>query len=283
MKRILFCSSMVFFMVISFAAQAHDVRQHRILRVSDRAEIGMAEMVKDLKSVPFVFVGERHNEKGHHEAQLAVIQALFEAGVPLAVGMEMFRRGSQADLDRWVAGELTEEDFEKIYYENWSSEWYLYRDIFLYGREKRIPMIGLNISPEITRQVAAMGFDSLTAEQVGQLPPVTCEVDAQYMSFIRRSFGVHGHSQERSFIHFCEAQMLWDASMAWHLLSFHKKNPRQAVVVLAGSGHAWKRGIPEQVRRQSQSSYRVVLPEIPERAEKSTVTVEDADYVWLGL
>jgi uncharacterized iron-regulated protein len=144
-------------------------------------------------------------------------------------------------------------------------------------------MIGLNISPEVTRQVAAHGFDSLAPEQIGQLPPVGCEVDASYMSFIRRSFGVHGHSQDRSFIYFCEAQMVWDTAMAWNLLSFHKKNPGHTVVVLAGSGHAWKRGVPEQVTRQSQSSLRVVLPETPYAVEKTNVTVKDADYVWLGL
>ena len=144
-------------------------------------------------------------------------------------------------------------------------------------------MIGLNISPEVTRQVAAHGFDSLAPEQIGQLPPVSCEVDAPYMSFIRRSFGAHGHGQDRSFIYFCEAQMVWDTAMAWNLLSFHKKNPRHTVVVLAGSGHAWKRGVPEQVTRQSPSSLRVVLPETRYAVEKTKVTVKDADYLWLGL
>jgi uncharacterized iron-regulated protein len=77
--------------------------------------------------------------------------------------------------------------------------------------------------------------------------------------------------------------MLWDTAMASNLMAFREKNPGYKIVVLAGSGHAWKRGIPEQVERQANISYRVVLPEIPERAESGVVTTEDADYLWLGL
>ena len=283
MKRVIFCLIMPFLMAFSLLALAHDVREHKILRVSGGVRIDLEEMVEDLSQAQMIFVGERHNEASHHAAQLAVVQALHDAGTELAVGLEMFRSDSQAELDGWVAGKLTEKAFERIYYKNWSTDWALYRDIFLYAREKKLPMIGLNISPEITRQVAAQGFASLTPEQVGQLPPVACDVDAGYMSFIRRAFGLHGHSMDRDFINFCEAQMVWDTAMASHLLAFHEKNPKYTVVVLAGSGHAWKRGIPEQIKRRSKLLYRVILPEVPHRIESTGVAIEDADYLWLGL
>jgi uncharacterized iron-regulated protein len=284
MKHV-FLSALATLLIIMFflPAHSHDVREHDILRIADGKRISLEDLVQDLKKVRFVFIGERHDAAGHHEAQLAIIEALHEAGVPVAVGLEMFQSESQADLNRWVGGSMSEKAFEKIYYENWSSEWSLYRDIFLFGRDESLPMIGLNTSPELTRHVAAQGFDSLTHDQVRELPPIACDVDDAYMSFIQRSFGLHGHSQDRSFTHFCEAQMVWDSVMAWNLLSFHKKNPEFSVVVLAGSGHAWKRGIPQQVKGQSTLSYRVILPEIPGRVESTAVTPEDADYLWLGL
>jgi uncharacterized iron-regulated protein len=38
-----------------------------------------------------------------------------ESGVKVAIGMEMFRRGSQKELDNWISGRIDEDEFEKIY------------------------------------------------------------------------------------------------------------------------------------------------------------------------
>jgi uncharacterized iron-regulated protein len=194
----------------------------------------------------------------------------------------MFRRDDQTYLDQWVQGEIDEEAFKEAYYANWSFDWNLYRDIFLYARQTGIPMIGLNIPRGISRKVAERGFSSLTSEELEKLPPVTCSVDATYMAFIRQAFGLHAQDTSKSFTHFCEAQIVWDTAMASNLLTFLDQNPAYTVVVLAGSGHAWKRGIPEQVSRQSDTSHRVILPEITGRVESAGVTLEDTDYLWLG-
>jgi uncharacterized iron-regulated protein len=69
--------------------------------------------------------------------------------------------------------------------------------------------------------------------------------------------------------------------MASNLLRYLKDNPTHTVIVLAGSGHAWKRGIPDQIRQQSDFSYRVILPEIPGRLESEEVTLDDTDYLWV--
>jgi uncharacterized iron-regulated protein len=75
--------------------------------------------------------------------------------------------------------------------------------------------------------------------------------------------------------------MVWDKTMAWNTIQFLKKNPGRTMVVLAGVGHAWKRGIPEQVARQSPFAYKVIMPIVPDQVEKKTVTIQDADYVLL--
>ncbi len=200
----------------------------------------------------------------------------------MAIGFEMFKRDSQPYLDRWVKGELSEKEFQQIYSMNWNYPWVLYRDIFVYARDHKIPMIGLNVPPEITRQVAREGFASLSQKQLGDLPMVTCRVDPHYMAFIRKALGMHGHGG-MDFIKFCEAQLVWDTAMAWSLLRFLDKSPTSTVVVIAGSGHSWKHGIPAQIRSQSDFPFRVILPEIPNRVHQEIISVNEADYVWLGL
>ena len=244
--------------------------------------LSLPQLAKDLTGSRLVFVGELHTFQSHHDAQLEVIRLLNRANIPVAVGFEMFRRDSQPNLERWVRGELSEKKFEKIYYKNWNYPWPLYKKIFLYARDHDIPMIGLNVPPEVTRQVAREGFGSLSPEQRGDLPMVTCRVDPEYMAFIRQSLGMHGHGG-LDFTKFCEAQLVWDTAMAWSLLRYLDKEPESTVVVIAGSGHSWKRGIPTQIRSRSKVVSRVILPEVPGRVEQGAVTVEEADYVWMGL
>jgi uncharacterized iron-regulated protein len=252
-----------------------------ILKLSDEKYTSFEEMIDDLKGVRLVFMGELHDNEGHHRAQLQVIRALHESGVPVAVGLEMMRGDSQKALDRWVAGEMSEKDFLKVYFDNWSM-WPQYREIFLEARRRNISLIGLNISRAITQQVARDGFASLSPEQIGELPGVRCDVDVNYKEYMRRVLGGHMHNNS-SFLHFCEAQMLWDTVMAKVLLDFLSTHPDHIVVVLSGSGHAWKYGIPEQIRRQAAIPSRVLLPEIPGRIEAENATPVEADYLMLGL
>ena len=254
----------------------------RILRVADGQILSLADIVKDLTESRLVFVGELHTTQSHHHAQLETIRALQKGGAPVTIGLEMFRRDSQSDLDRWVKGELREEEFEKIYYQNWNYPYPLYQDIFLYAREHKLPMVGLNVPPEITKQVAREGFDSLTSKQRGNLPMVTCRVDREYLAFIRRSLAMHGHGG-LDFTRFCEAQLVWDTAMAWSLLGYLANNPESTVVVITGSGHSWKKGIPAQIRQRAELPLRVILPEVPGRVDKENIDQNEADYVWLGL
>ena len=282
MKRFRLLIIILTLLALFFFLRGHASTVERIHRVSDGKILSLSELTKDLIESRLVFVGEIHTFKRHHHMQLQTIRALKEAGAPVAIGLEMFRRDNQTNLDRWVAGELSEREFQKIYYKNWNYPWPLYRDIFLYARKYKIPMVGLNVPPEVTRQVAREGFASLSPKQRGDLPVVTCRVDPEYMAFVRRSLGMHGHGG-MEFTKFCEAQLVWDTAMAWSLLRYLEKNPEATVVVVAGSGHSWKLGIPAQIQSRSTVPFRVILPEVPGRVELENITVNETDYVWLEL
>jgi len=226
----------------------------RLVRLTDGKVLNLREVLPDLKQSRVIFVGELHDLKSHHDAQLAVIRALKAADVSIAIGLEMFQRNDQEELNRWVAGAMPESDFLSVSYSNWNLDWLLYADIFRYARDQRIPMIGLNVPREIVNQVARKGFASLSTGQKSALPPVTCVVDKNYKEFIQRALGAHGHGN-MDFTNFCEAQLLWDAAMAANLVDYHEANPERTVVVIAGSGHAWKQGIPRQLKMRSDIPY----------------------------
>ncbi len=261
----------------SHAASAPGV----VFRVSNRAEIPLHEMVEDLKTARVVFMGEEHDNRAHHAAQLTVIQALAQAGAKVAVGLEMFRADAQADLDRWVAGRLGQRQLYEVYADNWARRlWPLYSDIFFYALQERIPLVGLNVPRALVAQVAREGFDALAREDKDALGVVQCDVDERYQQLIALVLGRKDQESE-AFGRFCEAQVVWDTAMAQNALRFLEANPERVLVVLAGTFHAWKHGIPEQLRRLSPLlPYRVILPSSDKSFLRYDIVLQDADYVW---
>jgi uncharacterized iron-regulated protein len=238
------------------------------------------QALEQLRQARIILVGEHHNVAAHHEAQLAILRSLHQAGRKVAVGLEMFRRNSQPELDRWVAGRIPEDDFKPIYLDNWNYDWSLYRPIFVYARDKRIPMVGLNVPSGVTSQVAYHGFASLSADQKGSLEGITCDVTEQYRQFIRRAHGAHGHGG-MAFERFCEAQLVWDTAMAVHVLEFLADHPDYTMVILTGSGHARKMGIPAQLAKRGAIPCLVVLPETAGIFEPDTLSPADTDLLFL--
>lgn len=256
----------------SHEVRLYDLEQQEIL--------SQTQALKKLKRARIVLVGEHHNNVDHHLAQLKVIQLLHNTGRKVAIGLEMFRQDSQQALDQWIAGRISEDQFKPIYLDNWNFGWELYGPIFTYAREHRIPMVGLNVSRKITAQVAYHGFESLSEAQKGALEGITCNVTTEYRDFIRNAYGAHGHAN-MNFNRFCEAQLVWDTAMAVYAIDYLKHHPDTVLVILAGSGHARKLGIPSRLDKRTAVPYVVVLPETKGIFDANAVTTKDADFILL--
>jgi uncharacterized iron-regulated protein len=262
---------------------AGDIQQNlRLYDINLGKEISLADAIPALKQNRIIIVGEHHNNQNHHEAQLKIIRTLKESGARVAVGLEMFRSDSQQSLDRWVAGNMDESEFKKIYFDNWGYPWPDYGMIFDYAKEEKIPLIGLNVPRKITRQVAQEGFQSLDKGQREKLSNITCRVDKAYMDYIKKAFGAHAHGN-LNFTYFCEAQLVWDNVMAVNVLEYLDKNPDTLVVVLTGTGHARKDAVPRQISKRSEAAFAVMLPEAKGIIDPGTVDRQDADYLILGI
>lgn len=280
MLKQLIQSLTVVLVAVSVMGAGREPSERRLYDLNLSKEIRMSEAISQIKRNRIVLVGEHHGNQHHHQAQVDVIRALKEAGVDVAIGLEMFRSGSQEALDRWIEGELGEEEFQQIYYDNWNYPWPAYRIIFEYARKEKIPLIGLNVPRKITRQVSRKGFQSLTAAQKGEVSDIACRVDKEYMNYIRKAFGAHAHGN-LNFNYFCEAQLVWDSAMAINSLKYLKKRPDAAVVILTGMGHAQKGAVPRQIRERSQATLAVILPEIKGSIDSETIDTKDADYLML--
>ncbi|MFQ5479722.1 MAG: ChaN family lipoprotein [Thermodesulfobacteriota bacterium] len=253
----------------------------KAMRLRDRAIISVADMETELKDVRLVFVGEYHKRIRHHMMQLDIIKALERAGIKLAIGLEMFTAENQDVLDRWVEGEVSEIAFRKQYYRNWKVPWYKYRGIFIYARNRKIPLVGLNISKKVSHKLFIGGPKVLSPEERAALGDISCDVDMEYEKMIREAMEEHEH-MGADFQDFCRVQMSWDSFMGSRVVDYLVAHPARVMVVLAGSGHAWKRGIARKVVAATRLDSIVILPEVVGEYDRRDVSVGDADFLLLA-
>lgn len=167
--------------------------------VSDKQAADLAEVVRNVVEADVIFIGEIHYNEQHHKAQLDIIRSLHGKKLPIAIGLEMFTTDDQQALDDWSSGKLSEEIFLPIYLRTWSYEWQLYRDLFIFAREHRIPLIALNIPKAVMAKVMAEGPSAL---QESEIPPKISwtlnAAQAEYMRIIARQ--VFGSTPPESMI-----------------------------------------------------------------------------------
>lgn len=249
----------------------------KALRVKDRTMVDINTMIDGVSDVPVVFIGERHDSMAHHKLQLEVLKGLKAKGKIIAIAMEMFEDTSQRAVHNWVAGEISREDFIRVYQRNWRNVPYsLYEDIFDFARENHIQIVAVNAPRFIVEKVSQHGFSSLTDNDKRNLPPgADAEVSDTYLEFIRLSYGVHGQNSEH-FRHICEAQVLRNRVMASRIRWFHQLEPGKVVVVLAGGAHVRGiGGIPEEL---GDLKFKIILPPVPGFSDES-ISTKDTDYL----
>ncbi|QXE93006.1 ChaN family lipoprotein [Geomonas subterranea] len=259
----------LFFVMLCTLTLPHSARAGQtITRVSDRQTVTLQQVITKAEAADLVLIGEVHDATRHHDLQLEVIRELRARKLPLAIGVEVMQSDCQKELDAFIAGTMSEAEFRPVFARNWSYDWSLYRDIFMFARENRIPMIGLNVPKELVIKVSRSGYASLTPEERKNLPEGTsCDLNNPHTDFLKQSFGeIFKHNAKgRVFQYFCEAQTLRNSGMAMSVSRYLKRAPKTKIVVLAGVWHAVKNAIPEQLARDgAKLSTLVVMPEIKE-------------------
>jgi uncharacterized iron-regulated protein len=235
-------------------------------------------MIDELIEADIILIGESHDIKRHHDAQLDIIRKLYRRRLALTIGLEMFLSSGNDMLDSWTLGYASEEEIKRAYYMHWDLAWHLYRDIFIFAKDERLPLIGLNVSRDIMRKISTKGFDSLSDDELYQLPQgISCDIDDRYMEHIRKIYEKHDEGKEFEF--FCEAQMVWDNVMALNALKYVGEEKSRTLVILTGIGHAWKKGIPAQIKRFSDQTFKVLLPEASGGINRQNVLTDEADFL----
>ena len=225
----------------------------------------LSNVIAGVSGKKIVYVGEYHDQFAHHNVQLQIIKGLFRKDPKIAVGMEMFQRPFQKTLDEYIGGSIDEREFLKKseYFKRWGFDYNLYKPILDFTRAEKIPVVALNLSREITDNVAKNGMDSLTGDEWKEVPAQMDFSDTEYRDRLRQVFDQHESASERNFDFFLQAQVLWDEGMARSIDDYLRKNPDRRMVVMAGEGHlAYGSGVPKRTFRRNGFSFATVLSDV---------------------
>ncbi len=223
---------------------------------------GIKQIIDRIKGIPIVFIGEKHNQYADHILQLRIIKALYKNHKKLAVGMEMFQRKFQPVINEYMDGKIDKRTFLKKteYLKRWGYNYLMYRPIIQFCKKHHLPLVALNAPSEVARKVSLKGLKSLTKAERKQIPKHLIFPCPAYKKLLRKIYKIHSEFRMGSFKDFCQAQTVWDQTMAQSIVDFAEKHPNYQIVALTGSGHViFGYGIPSKVKQQWPLKQTIVI------------------------
>ena len=261
-----------------------DLQNNEILHLPTGLKVSFDQMQNVISSSRVIYIGETHDNTEAHRVQLEIIGDLMRRfPEKISVGMEMFRRSAQQDLDRWSKGELSLDHFKKLFRKNWGNGYPLYKPIFDFINKNHIPLIGLKPS----KKTENLFRNNEQPSDQNNLPQIDFD-DRYHRPFSMSIFGGH-QAMEKPY----RMLLLWEETMAQTVADFlmDPSNINSKLVVLAGGFHVqYGFGIPKRAFRRVPHSYSIILPtttELPPELEDREMDVQhvsiplySGDYAW---
>lgn len=237
-----------------------------------------------------VYVGESHDQKFAHLAQLEALKILaFAKKNKVIVGFEMLNSGLQPVLEKYAAGKISEKEFLES--ADWKKEWGfdfgLYKPLFDYIRKNKLKAAALNVPRAAIKKIARGGMGALSPEEKKAMPKkVEINHDPLYIAYLRSTYGGHGDNPMAKVItwdNYLLSMAAWNEGMADSAVKAMKKHKGHAMLVIAGNGHVvYNAGIPFSIRNRVPGlKHLSVYTEDIEKAEAFREEPSPlADLVW---
>ena len=274
-----------------FKDKTLDLKAGEMFSAETGKAVSFEQMIREMKPVPFVHIGETHNSLPRHELQAKIIRALYEQDKNLAVGLEMYPVTQQEPLSKWSLGILTEAEFirDGQWYVTWNQNFAFYRPIFALTKANAIPMYALNAPRETISKVRMQGWDALTEAEKAIVPKPDLS-HVEHRELLKAIFSnehlppqMKGAGMDMMFEGLYRGQSAWDEVMGANAVRIHALEGRK-IVVLVGSGHLiYNLGLNRRAFERSKLPYKtVVAVDVPKGKPSVTVSRSLADYI-VGL
>jgi len=222
------------------------------------------DYISHIPTQGFILLGEHHENLAHHQWQLNVLNAMHKKQPNMAIGLEMFPQYLQDVLDEWVNKKIDKETFiqRSQWDEIWAYDFNHYLPLFEFARDKKIPLIAINIQKALLKMSRDVGWKNIPVDhRQGITDPAKPSKNylRQLAVSFRRHFEPNTKIDKQAFSRFVEQQLLWDRAMAQGLA--RNKTDYPLIVGILGSWHIINGfGVPHQLRDLGQNNIVSFVP-----------------------
>ena len=243
----------------------------------------LEEFFQTLMGYHIVFVGEVHDSREAHEAELTILTELSERDASLVLALEMFERDVQESLNAYLKGTIPEDKFLELA-RPWPNYLEDYRPLIEFAKEKSIRVIAANVPRRAA--AAVVMANKVSSKVVGPdsiYLPKTLHLDSKeyYRRFVA-NIEIMPHSAPMKGMNgkaLFKAQVLKDAVMAASMEPFLDRR----ILFCCGHFHSdYHLGIPYQLQKNHPDLKVVVITfasyvgDLPMK-ERSRI----GDFIWV--
>lgn len=230
---------------------------YKIFSAKENKQVKIENIIKDMKEYNAIFFGEEHNDSVGHFLELEILKNMYDLyGNNIALSMEMFETDCQLVLNEYLKGLIRERNFVKE-----ARAWNNYRDykpLVEFAKEKKIDVIAANAPERYVNLATRKGrnallelsdvaksflpplpYDTVTADYYNKLQGVSHTPSSASKGSIKKdTIKASSMSAFQMLLHLIHSQSLWDATMAYSISQYMKKNKGKKVFQLNGKFHS---------------------------------------------
>jgi uncharacterized iron-regulated protein len=226
-------------------------KNYRIYSVKTQKEVTPAEIAADMKTADVLFFGEEHNDSVTHFLEISIFEELYKLyNSQLTLSMEMFERDVQPIMNEYLMGMIRERDFLKD-----AKVWSNYRDyrpMVEFAKKNKLDVVCANAAgrySNIAGKKGQKGLALLPVESKSFFAPLP--YDTATGKYHEKLMDMMGHNAADTSkttkappmgmmgaFNLVMAQSLWDATMAYSISEYVKKNPTKKIFQVNGRFHS---------------------------------------------
>ena len=248
--------SILFFITLFFCplckAQITE-SNYKIYSTKLNKEVSLDEIANEMKNYDVLFFGEEHNDSVTHFLENKMLELLFQKYQQTSLSMEMFDRDLQIVMNDYLTGGIREKNFKKD-----ARVWSNYRDyrpMVEFSKANNLDVICANAPSRYTNLVGRKGqkaLSLLSKESKKFFAPLPC--DTATGKYYKKLMELTGHTSTTSTtdtglkkppppmamgnFNLVLSQSLWDATMAYSISEYLKKNKGKKVLQINGRFHS---------------------------------------------
>lgn len=228
-------------------------KDYKIFSVKANKEVALNDIVENMKNYDVLFFGEEHNDSVTHYLENKMFELLYaEFKYKLTLSMEMFDRDVQTVMNEYLTGAIRERNFTKDA-RSWSN-YKDYRPMVEFAKNNKLDVICANAPSRYTNLSGRKGQEALmtlSVEAKNYFAPLPYEIasGAYHEKLIKLTSHEPSPTTDTTAkkmpavmpmggFNLIVAQSLWDATMAYSISKYLKKNKGKKVMQVNGRFHS---------------------------------------------